>query len=107
MAENKYGNVTTSEGTWEIVKPKAGIRNRALEKAETSDGGFKRMVLLTTMLPSCINKRPSNIDPDVPIEQVLDGLEIEDYDKLIDGLGRLINPAAYEEEDAKKASGTL
>jgi len=102
MAENKYMNVQTSEGTWEVVRPKAGIRNRALEKAETSDGGFKRMVLLTTMLPACINKRPSSMDQDVPIEQVLDGLEIEDYDKLIAGLGKLIAPDEFKDEESKK-----
>jgi len=102
MTGEKHASVQTSDGTWEIVKPKAGIRNRALEKAETSDGGFKRMVLLTTMLPACINKRPSNMDQDVPIEQILDQLEIEDYDKLIDGLGRLISPEAYAAEEAKK-----
>jgi hypothetical protein len=42
------------------------------------------------------------MDSDVPIDQVLDGLDIEDYDKLIDGLGRLIAPEAYAHEESKK-----
>lgn len=93
--------VKTEEGTWEVVKPKAGVRNDALERAET-ENGFKRMILLTTMLPKCIASRPDSFDKDVPIEQVLRNLEIEDYDALIDGLGQLLDPDAYKKDEEKK-----
>lgn len=96
MADKKI-DVKTSVGTWGVVKPKAGVRNRALEKAET-DTGFKRMILLTEMLPKCISSRPDSFDMDVPIEQVLNGLEIEDYDLLIEGLGILLEQKSNLEE---------
>jgi hypothetical protein len=91
----------TSVGDWEITKPKAGVRNGALDRAET-DTGFKRMVFLTTILPKCISRRPDNFDKDVPMEQVLNDLEIEDYDILIDGLGKLLDPASYEKQQEIK-----
>lgn len=93
--------VKTSVGTWEVSKPKAGVRNMALEKAET-DTGFKKMVLLTVMLPRCIASRPDSFDKDVPIEQVLNELEIEDYDALINGLGILLDPDSYLKQEEVK-----
>jgi len=93
--------VKTSVGTWEVIKPKAGIRNQALERAET-DTGFKRMILLTTMLPKCIASRPDSFDKDVPIEQQLNDLEIEDYDALISGLGILLDPKSYQDPQEVK-----
>lgn len=94
--------VETSVGTWTIIKPKAGVRNRALAKAETSDGNFKRVFFLSELLPKCVNKRPENFDPDVPIEQVLDDLSMEDYDCLSDALTKLIVPDEEESIDSKK-----
>ena len=84
-------DVKTSVGTWEVVKPKAGVRNSALDRAET-EAGFKKMVFLTTILPKCISSRPDSFDKDVPIEQQLNDLEIEDYDLLVNALGKLLEP---------------
>jgi len=96
-------DVVTSIGTWTIVKPKAGVRNRALAKAETESGGFKKTTMFMELLPKCVRKRPEDIDQTVPIEHILDDLSIEDYDTLFEGLYGLINPElAKEDEDQKK-----
>lgn len=100
-ADKRKAEVRTPCGSWTVVKPKAGVRNNALERAET-ENGFKRMILLTAMLPKCIGSRPDSFDKDVPIEQVLNDLEIEDYDPLIDALGNLLDPTAYEQSEIKK-----
>lgn len=78
--------VKTSVGEFEIRKPKAGIRNKALIAAELSNGNTSRMRFLTNLMPKCIVKRPENFDKDVPIEQVLDNLDFEDYDLLVDAI---------------------
>lgn len=94
--------VKTSEGTWIIAKPKAGVRNRALAKSETDSGGFKKTTLFMELLPKCIRKRPDEVDPDIRIEHILDGLEIEDYDKLFEALFKLINPEISKELEEEK-----
>jgi hypothetical protein len=91
--------VDTSIGVFEIFKPKAGVRNRALAKAETDSGGMKQTVLMMELLPKCIHKRPESCDADVPIDQILDSLEIEDYDKMFISLSKLID---VPEESVKK-----
>ena len=83
--------IETSVGKWVIVRPKAGTRNRALEKAESPGGGIRTLIFLRELLPRCINRRPENFDQDVPIEQVLDDLETFDYDKLLGGMSKLLN----------------
>ena len=100
MGMNKI-EVKTSVGDWLVVRPKAGVRNGALDKAET-ENGFKKMVFLTSILPKCIASRPDSFDKDVPIEQVLNDLEIEDYDALITGLGKLLDPGTEEEKQEVK-----
>ena len=49
-------------------------------------------------MPYCIKAHPFGT---VPIRQALDGLEVDDYDKLIMALGQLINPP---ESDVEKKS---
>jgi hypothetical protein len=95
---NKQVEVETSVGKWTIVKPKAGARNRALVKAETDSGNVKFSTLMTDLLPKCISSRPENFDKDVPIAQVLDDLEIEDYDLLVTALSKLLKEHETEEE---------
>ena len=90
--------VKTELGIFELVKPKAGVRNRAIVKAETDQGILKQSVLMMELMPKCVNKRPEGIDQDVPIDQVLDGLEIEDYDKLVIALTSLIGVEPIDEE---------
>ena len=99
--DRKKATVKTSVGTWEVIKPKAGVRNTALGLAET-ENGFKQMVLLTSILPRCIASRPDSFDKDVPIDQVLNDLEIEDYDDLVNALGILITPATPKQKEEIK-----
>lgn len=98
--ENKL-DIETTVGTFVLVRPKAGSRNRALEKAESPNGGVRTLIFLRELLPRCINKRPERFDSDVPIEQVLDDLETYDYDKLLAGMSKLLNQNP-ESTDIKK-----
>ena len=95
--------VITSVGTFEIKKPKAGVRNRAMAMAETDSGNIKTTVLMMNLLPKCINLRPEGFDKDVKIDHVLDDLEVEDYDLLVAALGKLIGEQEVSEEEKKKA----
>jgi len=93
--------VQTSIGVFELIKPKAGVRNRAVAKAETDSGVIKQSVLMMELMPKCVNKRPEGIDDSVPIEQVLDGLEIEDYDKMFISLSDMIGNETVLPEEKK------
>ena len=94
--------VKTSIGTFELIKPKAGVRNRAMMKAETDSGSMKRIVFITELLPKIINKRPEGCDSEVPIEHLLDSLEIEDYDLLAASVDKLVDDNPSDEEVNKK-----
>ena len=94
--------VKTSIGVFELIKPKAGVRNRAMMKAETDAGSMKRVVFITELLPKIINKRPEGCDSEVPIEHLLDSLEIEDYDLLASAMDSLVEENTSDEEIAKK-----
>jgi len=81
MEEVKIG-----QGMITLRKPLAGERNKALMKAETPDG-IKGTVFLVELLPSVVMKHPFGAQP---VKQALDNLSIEDYDKLIEAVGKLI-----------------
>ena len=93
--------VKTSIGTFELKKPNAGARNKALIKAETDSGKMKQSIFFMEILPKCIIRRPENCDKDVPIEQILDSMEMEDYDLLVDGMGEIIDGANKDVEQKK------
>jgi hypothetical protein len=99
---NNIEKVKTSVGDFEIKKPKAGVRNRAMALAETDSGKIKTTVLMMQLLPKCINSRPESFDKDVKIEHVLDDLEVEDYDLLVIALGKLIEEHDVPPEEKKK-----
>ena len=52
---SQFVKVQTSVGEWELNKPKAGTRNRALIKAETSSGELK-LIETEKVLASLIRK---------------------------------------------------
>lgn len=95
----------TSVGEFTLVKPRAGPRNRAMIKAEDGDN-LKKMVLITELLPQCISKMPENMASGVPKEQVLDGLDIDDYDLLSGAMMELMASKADKAvaEEEKKTS---
>lgn len=95
-------DVTTSIGVFELIKPKAGVRNRAMIKAETDSGAIKRVVFMTELLPKIVNKRPEGCDDSVPVYQLLDSLELEDYDLLIEGADKLMADEESEKEKGEK-----
>ena len=90
MTENTK-EVQTSIGVFTLKKPKAGIRNKALIKAETDTGAIKTTVLMTELLPHCVQRRPEGCDKDTPIDHILDELEMEDYDNLFQALASMID----------------
>ena len=92
----KTKEVKTSIGTFVIAKPKAGPRNRALVKAETQNGSFKKTIFYLELLPKCIHTLPKQCDENVPIEHILDSLEIEEYDLLVEALDSLCEPEIDE-----------
>jgi len=73
-----------------LKKPKAGIRNKALKAAETDSGNVRKIVLMSELLPKCIQQRPDGFDTTVPVELQLDDLETEDYDLLFVALSKLM-----------------
>ena len=80
--------VKVNKGTIVLKKPTAGARNDALVKAETPDG-IKNTILMVELLPHCIASHPFGM---TPVGQALRSLSIEEYDKLINGLGELMTP---------------
>jgi len=98
--------VQTSIGIFKIKRPSAGQRNQALAKAETS-WGIKNSVMMAELLPKCIVNRPENIDDTTPINQILDSLELEDYDALVLALTKMIRDSSNIEEKKKKSSTSL
>ncbi len=87
--------IKIEKGIVVLKKPTAGARNKALMEAETPTG-IKNTVLLVKLLPFCVQSHPFNT---VPIAQALDSLSIEDYDKLIEGLTKLMNPEALKKKE--------
>ncbi len=102
MANTK--EVQTSIGVFELIKPKAGVRNRAVAAAETDNGTIKQTTLMMELMPKCINRRPEGVDQDTPIEHILDGLEIEDYDKLFLALADIIQLDTTSQEKKEKST---
>jgi len=94
--------VETEVGTFRMVRPNAGIRNRALAKAEFAPGKIKETIFMMEIVPKCVNKRPESIDQDVPITQILDSLTHEDYDKLFDAISEDVDDIGLAEEKKKK-----
>ncbi len=94
---NATKEVSTSVGKFVVKKPKAGLRNKVLMEAET-ETGFKQTVILMKLLPRCIQERPESFNKEIPIDDILDDLEIEDYDLLIEALNDLIIGESYPEK---------
>ena len=93
--------IEISKGMITLRKPLAGERNKALMKAETPDG-IKGTVFLVELLPSVVVKHPFGAQP---VKQALDSLEVEDYDKLIEAVGKLIQlPVSDVEKKLEKPS---
>lgn len=78
--------IEIKQGKVVLRKPTAGMRNKAIMKAETAEG-IKNTVMLYELLPSCVLDHPFG---QTPIKEALDSLEIEDYDKLVEGLSKLL-----------------
>ena len=83
-----------------LKKPTAGHRNNALIKAETPEG-IKQSLMMVELLPHCIASHPFGT---VPLRQALDSLDIDEYDKLVDGLRSLMNPVGDVEKKSETPS---
>ena len=93
--------IEISTGKITLRKPLAGERNKALMKAETPTG-IKGTVFLVELLPSVVVKHPFGAQP---VKEALDRLEVEDYDKLIEAVGKLIQlPVGDVEKKSEQPS---
>jgi len=70
-----------------LKKPKAGMRNKAMINADTGTG-INQMKFLVELMPYCVKAHPFGTQP---VRDALDNLSFEDYDKLVDALGLLVN----------------
>jgi len=102
----KTTTVETSVGQWILKKPKAGVRNRALINSQFN-GKTNTPKFLVEILLGMIHKRPDGVDQTVPISDLLDSLEIEDYDALIMGTNDLINQQGDDKKKPNASSETL
>jgi len=97
--------VKTSVGVFVLKEPNAGIRNKALIAAETNEG-FRATVFLNELMPKCILKRPEDMSPNTPIEDILNSLSIQDYDLLTAGvnyfLKKMVPELSEETNEIKK-----
>jgi hypothetical protein len=93
--------VKTTIGSWVVKRPLAGVFIKAMAKAEMGDGSVKKSILMSELVPPCIVNRPESIDKTTPIEQVLDGIEIEDYVALFEAIHELMEEASRKAEEKK------
>lgn len=90
--------IQITQGVVKLRKPTAGIRNEALMKAETPNGimGIK---FLMELLPRCVIEHPFGAKPNA---QALDDLSLEDYDKLLNALGKIMELSIPKGDVVKK-----
>jgi len=90
--------IEISAGEIILIKPKAGVRNKALMKAEeVGKGTPSQTAFIIELLPKCIKSHPFGT---TPVGQALDNLDIPEYDKVSQALGELMKP---KEETEKKS----
>lgn len=102
--------VNGPSGLWVLKKPNAGVRNKALVKAET-DSGFRMTIFMVEIMPKMIAKRPDTVDSTVPIEDILDSIDPEEYDLLFNKARNLMGMKEQEKvgnslEEKKTESST-
>ena len=93
--------VATSVGTFIIRRPNAGMRNKSMIASESEMGVVKQTVFMTNLLPKCIVQRPTDMDKDTPIEDILNELDPEDYDLLFSELNE-ISLTSFDKVEEKK-----
>ena len=84
-------------GHFKIRRPKAGVMNDALIKAE-SETGFKKVLFFTELLPACIIEHPFGT---TKVKEALRNIEIEQQEVLIKSLSSLVE---IKDGDVEKKS---
>jgi len=97
----KTVEVQIETGVIVLTKPKAGVRNKALMKSETGEG-LKQTTFLVELIPYCIESHPFGT---VPVREALDNLEIDDYDKIMDGFTQLMSEDKEKVKKLNEPSG--
>ena len=100
---SKTKEVKTSVGKWIIKKPNAKTRNDALIISEATKAGYSPTLFMVSLIPNCIQQRPDGFDSTVPIVQVLDSLDPDDWDWLVIGMNALL---LNEEEKTEEGEST-
>lgn len=93
--ENKIVKISLGEVT--LIRPTAGVRNKAAIIADTPTH-FKQSVFKTELLPYCITDHPFGVGK--TLRESLDCLTTKDYDLLIDAMEELLQDGV----DIKKKS---
>lgn len=91
--------IDTDVGKFTLRKPKAGAILDGLESAETTEGVSKTK-LLRTLLPKCVVKHPFGLIKQ-PLKEKLEDMEIEQYQKLIQSLEKIM-PKVIGDDTQKK-----
>lgn len=79
--------IQITQGKVVLQKPKAGARNKAMIESTGPEGNQNNVKFMVELLPHCILSHPFGT---VPVRQALDSLEIDEYDNLVEGLGKLL-----------------
>ncbi len=93
--------VKISAGEIVLIKPKAGIRNKAIIKAEEGREKASQTVFITNLIPHCIKSHPFGA---IPVSKALDNLEMEEYDAVAKALGDLMKPVEEIAKNSEKPS---
>ena len=99
---NNEITVQIGQGPVTLRKPKAGVRNKALMKAETGEG-IKQTTFLVELIPYCVKTHPWGT---TPVRQALDNLDVDDYDKLIDAISTMFGKTVDDAKNSEGQSGT-
>jgi len=98
MEEN---TVELSQGKVVLRRPTAGARNKAMISA-VENGTLNNVKMMVELLPLCIKEHPWKTQN---VKHVLDSLDFAQYDLIVDGLKKLMQPEDTE-EDIKKSEAS-
>lgn len=102
------GNERINGGEVTLRKPNAGMKNKALMKAESVEliNGvphtiIRQSVFMVEMLPLCVQAHPWGT---TPIRQALDLLDIDEYETLVSNLQEMLEESRQIKKNSQPQS---
>lgn len=83
-------DIETSVGKFVLKNPTAGERNKALIASTKGSEEPNQFQFFIELLPTCILEHP--LGHAKPLKVLLDAMSVEDYDFLMEGLGKMVKP---------------